>query len=437
MKTYLPRKLNLDKHLKQHPPKIEGFNKDNLIYILGLITELPARCEHFDYKYGFVSLNATILKKKVWNYKQYLDYAVSTGILKSDNWYIKGTKSKGYKFTDKYLDKNKEVPILKYSLIKKEYQEKEIEAKILEKYYYLTKWFNEDLTIDYSGALDFLESTMTGSENVYKYNYNLSRIDKISSTEYYTSVDGNIQRFHSTLTSLHGDLRKFIKYADEELVSLDITNSQPYLSTALFNPLFYNNQPNNLLLLSLYSINHHSVLSPISLSSSPMLQEILQQSNNDDIKKYVDLVTSGSLYEFLARVFKREIGDEFKNRKQLKGVIFTVLFTSNHFIGQPEAKPKRIFRKYFPTVYKIFSLIKRGDKTNLPRLLQRMESYIVLDRICKRISLERPNLPIFTIHDSVITTKGNEDYVKGIMLEELRNCIGYEPKLKIESWNVN
>jgi hypothetical protein len=41
-------------------------------------------------------------------------------------------------------------------------------------------------------------------------------------------------------------------------------------------------------------------------------------------------------------------------------------------------------------------------------------------------------LPIFTIHDSIITTSGDEEYVKAIMKEELHNYIGYEPKLKIE-----
>jgi hypothetical protein len=89
MKSYLPKKLHLDAHLKQHPPSnIDNFNIDNLKYILGLITEIPAKSEHFDSNTGMVPLNASTLKKRIWNYKQYLDYAVSTGILVTDNSYI-------------------------------------------------------------------------------------------------------------------------------------------------------------------------------------------------------------------------------------------------------------------------------------------------------------------------------------------------------------
>ena len=69
-------------------------------------------------------------------------------------------------------------------------------------------------------------------------------------------------------------------------------------------------------------------------------------------------------------------------------------------------------------------------------LLQRIESYLVLEIICKRIALERPKLPIYTIHDSIVTTIGNEEYVKSIMVEMLKSYIGHEPKLKFEYWQI-
>jgi hypothetical protein len=131
------------------------------------------------------------------------------------------------------------------------------------------------------------------------------------------------------------------------------------------------------------------------------------------------------------------LGIKYEDRDEVKEVIFTVFFTANQFIGQPEAGLKRVFKNLFPTVYKIFSFIKKSDKTQLPKLLQCIESHIVLGRISKRIAEERPDLPIFTIHDSVITTVGNEGYVEAIMKEELTLCVGYEPKLKFEYWRNN
>jgi hypothetical protein len=82
----------------------------------------------------------------------------------------------------------------------------------------------------------------------------------------------------------------------------------------------------------------------------------------------------------------------------------------------------------------MFALIKKGNKILLPCLLQRMESHLVLLKIAKRISRERPELPIFSIHDSLTTTVGNEDYVRRIMEEELLAAIGFSPTLKTEPW---
>jgi hypothetical protein len=115
-------------------------------------------------------------------------------------------------------------------------------------------------------------------------------------------------------------------------------------------------------------------------------------------------------------------------------MVFSVLFSSNKFIGQDEAKPKRLFKRLFPSVYDVFSYLKRKDKTFLACLLQRIESYLILDVICKRISNEYPDIPIYTIHDSIATTSGNEKHVERIMKEELTKHIGIPPTLKFDYW---
>jgi hypothetical protein len=122
-------------------------------------------------------------------------------------------------------------------------------------------------------------------------------------------------------------------------------------------------------------------------------------------------------------------------RKQMKASMFQVLFTDNRFIGQADAKYKRIFKRHFPDVYQLFSLLKTKDKKVLPILLQRIESNEILLNITKRIARERPDLPIYTIHDSIVTTTGNEMYIKGIMEEELAKTIGFPPKLSISHWH--
>jgi hypothetical protein len=58
----------------------------------------------------------------------------------------------------------------------------------------------------------------------------------------------------------------------------------------------------------------------------------------------------------------------------------------------------------------------------------------MIDVIAKRISVEYPDAPIFTIHDSISTTEEYVDVVEDIMKEELSKAIGHAPKLAREDW---
>jgi hypothetical protein len=166
-----------------------------------------------------------------------------------------------------------------------------------------------------------------------------------------------------------------------------------------------------------------------------MLAKKSEMLDSSDLQRYSELVQKGLFYEYMETEIARITGTGYASRKRIKATIFQVLFTDNRFIGQEEAYPKRIFKELFPTVYEVFSLVKRNDKTDLPRLLQRIESHIVLLIITKRIAQERRGLPIFTIHDSIVTTTGNEGYVQNVMAEEMEKAIGIAPQLSIEHWN--
>ena len=115
--------------------------------------------------------------------------------------------------------------------------------------------------------------------------------------------------------------------------------------------------------------------------------------------------------------------------------MFMVLFTDNRFIGQEEAAFKRLFRDLFPAVYQVFNRIKKGQKNRLSIILQRIESYLFLDVICKDISKINPDIPIFTIHDSIATTEDHYQTVLNQMEDTLKAYVGHVPKLQIEHWS--
>ena len=119
----------------------------------------------------------------------------------------------------------------------------------------------------------------------------------------------------------------------------------------------------------------------------------------------------------------------------VKKMILTVLFDDNNkAYNKKSDSPSQIFKRLFPTVANIFEFAKKGDYRNLAIILQRIESHLLLKKICRRIALEKLSVVIFTIHDNIITTTGNEGYVQTVMREELEKSIGTAPQFSTEYW---
>ena len=163
-------------------------------------------------------------------------------------------------------------------------------------------------------------------------------------------------------------------------------------------------------------------------------EDSLDRQGKQDIACIVKKCPKESFMSTWRKRFLRQREQRFMNRREIKNMIFSVLYSGNQFIGQPEAESKRLFRSLFPTVYEVFKLIKRHDKTFLPILLQSIEAKLILNNIAKRFCMEKRSIPIFTIHDSIVCPVGYEEYVKKLMQEETLKCIGIEPDLKCEYW---
>lgn len=79
-------------------------------------------------------------------------------------------------------------------------------------------------------------------------------------------------------------------------------------------------------------------------------------------------------------------------------------------------------------------MIKLCDHTALAHILQRIEIMVMIQKVAVRISKDRPELPIFTIHDSIVTTVGNEEYVSTVIKEEVLKLTGLTALLGMEYW---
>ena len=478
MLFYLPENLDLENLMHYNRPRFKPFKSDKLRYIIHTLNARRLYDKDLMYE-DFIPLNAVILQKKIQNYKQYLDYLIhDLKIVETDGSYKVGSKSRGYRLINKYQAKTKPVNVLDqtfYRTLKREKNKKELSVKHLD---YLNKWFNPKLQIDLDLIKNYLQEEYNLKKDNYKlwdydrikkkhkkpinqYNHSLISSSKLYNKDYNYMLDPNVYRYHTNLTNMRSILRNAVTYDGQKLISIDIKNSQPYLSTILLNRFFWieeKKSPKNKAYLSInfdkptekrdpnfvftsFSNINNSIINinKIKIHKEDtyiMLGEMDISLENKDFTKYVDLVVRGKLYEFLQEVFAKELGLKLISRKEVKVAVFQVLFTDNRFIGQKDARPKKIFKEYFPEEYAIFAKIKKKDKSLLPRLLQSIESYLMIDIIAKRIAKEFPNAPIYTIHDSISTTAQYVDDVQRIMTEELTKAIGYPPSLSREEWDV-
>ena len=486
---YLPKELKkaVNEVIEKYPPEIKPFKKDKIFYFLHLIYEIPAINKRNGLsKGGYTILNSVILRKVVYNYNKYLEYLFEHGIIEIDDKYIPKKRSKGYKIAKQYNGLVSVTAIQNFSLVKCLKKGQNEKREYPSRYEHLFKSL-KGLEMDYDAALIFAQELFSyrkahpnkrqwdSLKNRYKnhymqYNSAYINIDFMKRKRYNFFADKTVHRLHTNITNMQSDLRNFLTWKGSKLVSIDVSNSQPYLSCKLFSPQFYFKSPNpkdnkecgyvNPNGLTLFSFREIAkefqeeslkdkswiksfflCFSNLSNSFNDVSTDVMEHFDSPeslpDVKKYMQLVEDGTLYDYLAVEYKKRLLMNITDRKSIKAVIFQVLFTDNRFIGQKEAAPKRIFKELFPNVYKLFFFYKKGNAALLPRLLQQLESRLILDVICRRIIKEKPGIPLITVHDSIATTISNLDYVKGIMTMELTKYIGIKPNLKVEYWDTS
>jgi hypothetical protein len=162
-----------------------------------------------------------------------------------------------------------------------------------------------------------------------------------------------------------------------------------------------------------------------------MLCPLSQNEVRAEFKEYLRIVQSGRFYEEVSELL---FPDEEVSRDKVKEIVFTLFFADNRH-GPKLRQTEKPFKERFPNVYKVFSLLKRHNKTILSHILQRVESRLIIETITRRIATERPELPLFTVHDSIATTVGNEAYVEGVMKDEIRKLTGLKACIGREHWS--
>ena len=453
---FIPENLDLEELVITNPPTIPNFHLDYLVYMAGLLIEIPFANK--DFEMDFVPINSRLVQARVRNYRKYLDYLIDSGIIEENVQYIVGSKSRGFRYTRMYQTSTIAYSLTKNTLIKSLSSFKEINYSSYEvdKYLptnkrsrldiekrdlsYLTNWLNSKLTIDYAGALSCLKQLREEEilnpdiENPnQRFMYRQTALLKFHKGIFLPNEDATAGRLHSALTQIKGILRPYMRYDGKKLIAVDVVNSQPYLSIVLLN-LEKLIQNNIIQLIQNINSKHNS-----ESYSIMVVKKVEAASTTTSTKLYIDLVTSGNFYEEFGLMLKTngildDLLDKNLTRKKAKEATFSALFSPNNAIAYSEEV--KIFQKAFPELYEVFKLIKsgRGHHNTLAILLQSFEANLILHKACKIITDKKSDVPILTLHDSIITTEGYENYIQSVMESVLTEAIGVPPILKIERW---
>ncbi|SDB30432.1 hypothetical protein SAMN03097699_0604 [Flavobacteriaceae bacterium MAR_2010_188] len=421
-------------------------------YIMNLLYFIPlSRDEKYDD--GWIPICSETLKR-IYNYTDYIKFLQDEGFLdrRIKNYSTSSNECRKYKLGKKYRNHQLDFHWVEDNthFIKKTNEFKIDRMKYAEvKCPHLTKWLTpEKLSIDFTSALKHVRETYEEDSQINKRNTRIYIIKSIENKSWSYSRDGLDNRLHSIFTSIPKDIRRFVKYNQEDLISLDIKNSQPFIYTSLLNQLI-NPSINR---LSIFLSNKYNIV-----YTSIMSQVFRNTTNNNALQAFVNQVLDGTFYEQYGEILYNEgliskdvfeqcyislpkkikgtwvrNQEKYENlRKASKDMVIQSLFSSE----KCHSKFISVFKKHYPEIYRITQFIKANQEKNFfPVLLQNVEANSVLDYCTKIISDSYPEMPLFTIHDSIVTTAPYRDILQEEFSALLGKYFGLNPSLKTEHW---
>jgi len=489
MKVAIPATIDLAKLLKD-----QGLSKtrmksmrDKIHYFLSLLTRTNDNAKFLLDDANYKKLCSTILKNLLGNADYYevrkiLESSDDPILEKNNKWKNSNTKKntkdknsnddegycQGYRIIAKHDTGN-----IKYVRINKTLSDRIIESSrsdISKSYSFLTNQFKmHKVTLDQRAyvylAKYYKELKLLTGDNQYQIKVlknHIGRwlyyISKINKNDLWYSVSNENHRLSSTFTSIPKELSMFILINDKPLEMIDIKSSQPYILSTIIKTRFFLENKVGYNLKTIHLNAYKKILSiintsrylftnnPVIPSTSPYKQSITRSSlymwceflSENEAQS----LTEYALYPFKMDFYMDIIDKSLTNfddqsnenkrvlREKLKGVMMFILFDDN-FMNRNNNLYMKLFKKIYPGVNawieKMHGMI---GKKEFSYILQRTESYLLLNNVCREFHLKHNMAPIFTIHDGLYTTKEYIDELTSIANTILTNLIGSTPGIK-------
>jgi len=355
-------------------------------YIINIMHELILR--YLTTNEESHNLWSSILRRKYGKtYNIYIEYLTYIKFMKLTSNYYAGRKSKTYKLnittfditrhkiTDNILLKKHSKDYLYRTFTSQ--QESPIDFN-------LRKKLIDDLyhvAIDYEKSLDWLNNKKANKDlDLNKYFKNLISIDGINTGHIFFKFDG-YGRLHTNFTVLKKYLRNnYLTIDGEDIKETDISNSQPFF-------------------FAVYLKN-----------------ELSEKNFNDEVKKYVECVKNGLIYDQILQAYP----DKIQNRNDAKTLMYKVLFGHNKY-----RESDKMFQKLYPSIYSYIKEYKDMSDSykELSHELQLLESDFIFGKVVTEIKMKFPEIKLFTIHDSICYPVKYKEEVEIIFRKHLKNLL--------------
>lgn len=301
-------------------------------------------------------------------------------------------------------------------------------------------------------------------------------VEKIEKDNIWRQVSPSNWRLNSSLSHLNRILRPFLLCNGQRLAEVDVKASQPYILSAVMRDEFITGKDGFFNLQSIspnvfqrlldagyitsYSRDNtlsfgytsysgttiHTEFNPdlsassaeIKNTNSFMWGSFYNIMELESIKSYQEAPFSNDFYKYLVSIIKSKMEvkcqDEDVLRERIKKNMRLMLFDDNKD-HRTHGIYLKVFKELYPGVEKwTYDFHKLIGNTDFSYLLQRTESYIVLDVISRDFHEKFPSAPVFTIHDAICTYPKYIQPLTELTNKHFMSIIGTPVGLKIKPW---
>lgn len=462
--------------------------KPKIYYFLSLITDTNENYKFNKAKNGYHNICSDLMKKILGN----KDFYIIRNLLMNPNnpiielnesWHNPPDKKKcgfcqGYRITQKYYSGEvvfKSISDNMVSNIQKHKYENTSGDEFNNHYEFLLRQFEKH-------KLSF-------DPRLFQYIYNFGKclLDKVDENEYQSTLIYNLigrwlyfikqienntiwynvseknYRLNSSITNLSKLVRPFLLCNGKLLTCVDVSSSQPYILSSVMQKRFYYDTSTGYNLKTIYPelytelVNKGDIKINISYSNNDYIQyftnhtgttktsykfnngtssfmwcEFLSPNELESIISYTQSPFNLDFYSYIIENNTKESQINNTMRDKLKGTMMFVLFDDN-INHRKNNEQIQIFQSVFPGVENWINLIhKKIGNDRFSYLLQRTESYLILDVICREFNLLYPDAPLFTIHDGIYTTDMYSHPLNKFVLKRLQEITGIPSGCKLK-----